>query len=414
MRKHAAPAATLLLALVTFAPAMPLPEAWRFWRYWRAVETEATAKAHLIGVVLPQEVYGRSANLLADLRVIDDRGTEAAFVLAARYGSTHTETRTARHLERSFLPGKFTQVILDAGQQSPFHNALRVETASTDFIAWAEVAVSDDGRDWRIVCDRAPLYRFRKQNLEGSQTLRYSETNARYVRLRILDSSERFALSRVEVQYDVGSAAERVPVSASLVPAHSKNAQESVWTSDLGAPLPVDEVRFESEQPEFSRAVVISESDDGQAWNQAGEGEIYRFRRGDALREWRRIGFPEVWSRRWRVEVMNSNDAPLAGARVTLFMTPRRVVFRQEPGRSYFLLYGQSEARRPQYDLGRTAAATELQDAAPATLGAEEVNTNYTDPRPWTEQHSAVLWVAAIVAAALLGISALRSLRHSS
>jgi hypothetical protein len=47
-----------------------------------------------------------------------------------------------------------------------------------------------------------------------------------------------------------------------------------------------------------------------------------------------------------------------------------------------------------------------------ATLGAEQINNDYQDPRPWSERHPAVLWIAVIVAAALLGFAALRSLAN--
>jgi hypothetical protein len=411
-RRLAVAALLSVFALMKIAAAAPLPQAWRFWRYWRAVEIGGAAQPRLVGILLPPEAYARSANRLADLRVVDDLGNEVPYVLEARHGHTRVETRSVRQLERSFVPGQYTLIELDVGERAPFHNALRVETPVTDFIAWAEVAVSDDARDWRIVCDRAPLFRFRKQSLEGTQILHYSETNARYVRVRILDGNERFALGGVLVLYQVSEMAERSPVAASLAPAPSKGAQTSAWRVDLGAELPINEVRFETGEAEFSRAVTIEQSEDGGEWDWAGEGEIYRFRWGDALREWLRVGFPERWSRHWRVRVANGNNSSLAGALVTLFMTPRRIVFRQQPGRSYSLLYGQSEAKLPGYDLARTAAAKELQAAVPAAFGPEQVNANYTDPRPWTEQHPAVLWIAVVVVIILLGASALRTLRQ--
>src|SRR5207249_12113835 len=96
------------------------------------------------------------------------------------------------------VPGQFTQVVLDLGDRAGFHNSLRVQTSESDFINWVEVAASDDAHQWRIVNARAPISRFRKENLEGNQTVRYSENNARYLRVRIQESEHTFKVTGVE------------------------------------------------------------------------------------------------------------------------------------------------------------------------------------------------------------------------
>src|SRR5256885_9843918 len=48
-----------------------------------------------------------------------------------------------------------------------------------------------------------------------------------------------------------------------------------------------------------------------------------------------------------RVEVVNRSDPPLAGASLTFFATPRRVVFRADPARTYRLLYGNPRVSAP-------------------------------------------------------------------
>lgn len=372
------------------------------------------ARPRLVSVVVPRDVYAGAQTQLHDLRVMDAEGREVPYVLDARKGLTRVEARITRLGETSFAPGQFTQVVLDIGKQSPFHNALRVMTPEEAFITWVEVAVSDDAREWRIVRERGPIFRFRKEGREGDQTIRYSETNARYIRLRFLDGAKQFRLTGAEAAYDVSVEAELVPVVTPRAPDADAKPQQSWWRADLGAATPpIAEVRFEVEQPEFHRAVYVSASDDGKNWELEGKGEIYRFRQGDKTQEWLRVGFSEAPGQRfWRVEVMNGNDPPLAGARPTLYTTPRHVVFRQEPGQFYRLLYGQSEAKAPQYELGRLVDRKTIESAVVGTLGAEEVNTAYADPRPWTEQHPVVLWLALGIAVVALAFSALRALRR--
>lgn len=390
-----------------------LPQKWAHWRYSREVNISPEAVS-LIAIELPEAVYANSSNHLADVRIADDQGREIPYVLHVPTSESRSERRGVRTLEQSYAPGEFTQFVFDAGLKPRFYNAIEVLTTESDFIAWAEVAVSDDSREWRIVCDRAPLFRFSKQNLQGTQTLHFSETSARYIRLRVLEGSKRFSLSRVELLYQMSPPEERTMAAAQFRSVASGNPNESVWEADLPTDLPVNELWFETSEPEFSRLVTIESREDGSDWQSAGSGEIYRFRHDDWLREWLRVSFGGGWSAHWRVHVANGNNAPLADVRITLYMMPRRLIFRADPARRYRVLYGQSQAKAPLYDLGRTIYAKDMSRVPAATLGPEELNAAYEDPRPWTEKHPAVLWISVIVAAGLLGFAALRSLRASS
>ncbi|HXW18139.1 MAG TPA: DUF3999 family protein [Candidatus Acidoferrales bacterium] len=394
--------------------ASTFPPGWSHWRYSREMNLAPIERRTLVSASIPEEIYSHSANRLADLRVVDDRGREVPYALDVPTGETRVEHRSAKMREQSFVPGEFSQFILDVNLPANFYNAVKIDTRETDFLTWAEVAVSDDAREWRIVCDRAPLFRFNKQNLQGTQTLHYSDTNARYIRLRALDGAKRFQLSSVEVLYEVSSPAERVAVSAPPAPIAFSDRSQSAWEADLPAQLPIDEVRFETEEPEFSRSVTVETSEDRNDWSFAGSGEIYRFRRDDALREWLNVGFAEDWSPHWRIRVANGSNSPLAGARVTFYMTPRRLVFHADPVRRYFILYGETEAKRPEYDLARTVHFSNALPAPEARIGPEEVNSAFVDPRPWTERNLLVLWICVIIAAGVLAVVALRSLRVSA
>ena len=143
--------------------------------------------------------------------------------------------------------------------------------------------------------------------------------------------------------------------------------------------------------------------------------EIYRFHQGDKVQEQLAVRTNGTSDRRfWRVAVLNGNDAPLSGAAPTLYMTPTHVVFDQQPGRAYRLLYGQSQAKEAQYDLARLVNPKQIEAAVAGRLGPEEINADWTDPRPWTEKYDVILWLVLGIAVILLGFSALRSLRRST
>ena len=397
-----------------------LPAAWKHWRYSRAIElaTPDAATGTTTAVVAPPDLYAHAQTGLADLRVIDDRGTEIPYVIFQRLGSSKSSVLPMTLRENSFSAGAFTQLVLDAGAHAPFHNTVRIETGATDFIEWVQVEASDDGHVWRMVQERAPIFRFRKNAHEGTQLVHYSENNAQYLRVRILDGDNKFLVSGAEILHETTEPAERVPLELAMIADAKQPAGRSVWNAELGAAMPlVTEVRFEvNAPPEFIRSVEISSSAVGKDWGSIPNAEIYRYRRGDAQQQELTVMISTAWaqSRFLRVEIVNGNDAALDAAAPKLYITPQHVVFQQQPGRSYRLLYGQERTERAQYDLGRRVNAAQMAAAVDGKLGLEEVNTDWVDPRPWTETHDIFLWLVLVVAVMLIGYAAVRSLRKSA
>ncbi len=103
----------------------------------------------------------------------------------------------------------------------------------------------------------------------------------------------------------------------------------------------------------------------------------------------------------------------MAGLVPELYETPRRIVFRQEPGRSYRVVYGHSRVSAPSYDLARLTDPKAIDAAAAGTLGPEAVNPDYVDPAPWTERHPILLWIVLAVVVLALGALAVRALQST-
>jgi hypothetical protein len=411
----------LLLAAALDASALStdLPSAWRSWRYSRTIES---ARADVLNyVILDREVFSHSEDQLADLRIIDDLGHEVPFDVRSQITPPPQPVSIpATVRENSFVPGQFTQVVLDLGDRASFHNSVRVQTAESDFINWVEVAASDDAHQWRIVNPRAPISRFRKENLEGNQLVHYSENNARYLRVRIQEAAHTFQVAGMEVfsspAFKSESPAENgALLGAALLPDSNAAPSETQWTVDLGTTaIPIARFNFETTQPEFYRAVRLLNSTDQKEWQSVGGGEIHRFVVNGRTEEFLGVECYEMWGPRyWRVAVLNASDAPLSEIRLSLTMPLRFALFHPVPGRSYRLIYGNFRAAHPQYDLAHTLHIQANEAMASLGLGAEESTSNYADPRPFTERHPNLLWIALAIAVILLGTAALRAMRTS-
>ena len=402
-----------LSVALTAASAADLPSPWRSWRYSRPIQAPHADALNYI--TLDREAFAHSENQLADLRIIDDSGQQLPYEMRAQITTPPEPVRVPATLrENSFVPGQFTQVIVDLGERSRFHNSLRVETPESDFIDWVEVAASDDAHVWRIVNPRAPISRFRRNKLEGNQTIRYSENNARYLRVRIEQAGDPFQVSDIEVFSSPvaksESPAEAAPLFSSLAPDSGVEGSETQWTVDLGSNVPVAKFKFATSQPDFYRAVRILTSSDENEWQFAGGGEIHRYVGGGKTEESLAVPCYQASGQRyWRVEVLNANDSPLSAVRVSAVMPLRFVLFHPAANRSYRLIYGNVRADAPQYDLARTLQIPALEAMFHSNLGPEESTSNYADPRPFTERHPNLLWIALGLAVILLGYTAVRA-----
>ena len=424
MKKTSAVVILILLGTaLAVAAGIPLPGPWQSWRYSRVLILPETPEPGLMSVTIPRDVYAATQIRFEDLRVIDDRGHEVPYILYARQGGTVSDWRPTALLDNRFHNGQYTEVILDLGEHTALHNGVALTTLNVATGTIIEIAGSSDNHEWHKLAVRPgtgrtePEYTFHLEAISGGvHNLGYADSQARYVRLRFLDTIRQFPVTAAQAFYEFTEDGERALIPVAFVRDEGAGPRRTAWYADLGAALqPVDEIRFEVGQLEFHRNVRVITSDNDKDWDDGPTGEIIRSRQGDAYEERRRVTFNELWGPRyWGVEVLNGNDPPLAGTRPELVTTPRHVVFRQEQGRRYRLLYGQDWAKPPTYDLTRLAGKKAIDTAPAGEIGAEEENTAYVDPRPWSDRHPLVLWVALGIAVVVLGHSSLRALGDSA
>ena len=387
---------------------------WNHWRYAAPVEVAEAPATRLVAVELTDAVSRRANPAWSDLRVVDDAGREVPYVLHARTGGTTIEWRPARLLEPGFVSGRYTEATVDLGPAAGIHNLLRLQVDGQDDLqARVEVATSADGTEWKVIREGAPISRLAGVGPERLDVT-YPDSRSSLVRLRILDPARRVRLAGVRVAREIVTAPERRRATVALVAA-APAGTDSVWMTAAESVLPISEVRFQTAQASFVRRVTVETS---SRWARVAAG---RRRRDFPRAKWRvrrmsawRLISREQAGRRWRVTVKNGNDAAIADLTPALYITPRRVVFRQEPTRSYRLLYGHAEAAAPQYDFVRLVDDTAIEAAVGATAGTEQLNAGFVDSAPWTERHPWLLWTALAVAVLVLGALAIRTMRSAA
>jgi hypothetical protein len=394
-----------------------LPDKWRSWHYSRPLLGQPSESDGPAELSLPWDIYAHCHSGCDDVRIVNSRGDEVPFVVAERHAAANAESHAARVIENSFVADQYTQVIGDLGEGRLNYDRVKVETNRPDFIVWAEVALSDDARTWRIVEPRAPIARFRSRAVDGTQSIPIQGLSSRYVRVRIVDPTGQFPVSGIGVSHQETYKFQTKEIPAAFSEQKSTDPTESVWRTTVASPnQPVSQVQLRTDSPEFYRAVRVSSSLDGKEWSYWGSGVVYRYKQGDKIRESLGIEFPEISGNRFvRVEVINGNDQPLTNVSFILSAVPRTLLFKTAAGQNYILIYGNEKAGRPQYDLGHYL---DYEPSKPVyrlvSLGPEQATVNYRDPRPFTERHPEVLWSALAAAIVMIGLTALKTLRSAA
>jgi hypothetical protein len=112
------------------------------------------------------------------------------------------------------------------------------------------------------------------------------------------------------------------------------------------------------------------------------------------------------------VTVENGDDLPLPIGQVELLSVERRLYFDPHGKTELRLYYGDAKLEAASYDYQKLFQQSPA--AALAQLGPGEANPQFTgrpDDRPWSERHSALLWLAMLIAIGVLGALALRGLK---
>jgi hypothetical protein len=386
---------------------------WREWKYVAPLVVPAVSAPAFAAVVVSPEIAAKAAPDWSDLRLVDDRDVEQPYVLRVRRGGRTVAWRDARLLDPGFVATQYTQLVLDTGADVRVHNRLRLDIeAPRDFLTWLEVAVSADSRTWQVVRERAPIYSLKQAGLEAWLEASYPDSTSRYVRVRLLDGTRRFRVLTAAVAEEVDRTAELRAAPVTFASVVTKRPDRSVWeTTPAMAGLGIAELRFSTTEPLFDRPILVESSDDGSQWRIVEAGQISRVQERAGISSSLVVRVHGPAAARWRITVYNRNDRPLDGLEIAAFETPRRVVFRQEPGRQYRLVYGRERTDPPGYDLARQVDESAFDAAIDGTIGRPLESADYRDPRPWTEQHPYLLWAAAALAILVLGGVALRTLR---
>lgn len=411
-----------------FLAASPYEAAVPYFRYEREIRITAPAKQNYI--VTDQDLWAHSSADLTDIRLYDGT-TQVPYALREQSGGVFNLEQNAKILNLGTVAGK-TEFDIDAGALEEY-DRIRLRLSARNFVVTAQVSGKNSANDAHVVqIGDSTLYDFTRENLGSNFVLQIPASSFPFLHVRISSGIKPEQVKGAAISNISEKRAQWVPAGTcrpGTAPALGQPEVEehhaSWYLCGFSNAVPIDRLMFQvaEGQINFRRDVrVFSENaqNTGENTNKnaqpefvlASSGEISRIKTAregkNIVSENLALSLPEVRTKELAIEINNGDDAPLSLA-VLPFSMARRIYF-DPAGRTSIKLYsGDEKLGPPTYDYAKFFH--EDVSAVEAQLGNSVANPAYAgrpDDRPWSEQHKNIIWIAMLIAVAVLAFLAIR------
>lgn len=387
------------------------------WEYRARISGAAVSGDYLL-LDLPVELFSYLKPDLSDLRVTGDGGREVPYVAAVEREQQSVAVIPARVLDLSSVPGENTRFVADLGRAGILHNSVTMETPSENFRRHVAVEGSNDRSSWRTLTASGQIFDYTVRDIKSvavrDTRVSYPDATFRYLRVTIADRGEpALSIRGASVREEVAVAAREIAYHPSLALRERAEDRATEVVLDLGAKgIPHRRGRIETASANFSRAVEIADSEDGETWRLLTRAYLFNINTSKFNGANLDFTYPESNRRYLKLTILNRDDQPIAVSGASLFGVVRRILFRFEPGREYWVYAGNAAAIRPQYDIEAISQYVDVAELDRATLGPIEKNPLFVPPlpkaKPFTERAPYALPVMLGVVVAVLAFLLIR------
>lgn len=363
------------------------------WQFFKPISLPSgVSQDTLVSVELDEEVLTKSADNLADLRVIEGAKNEVPFVMRSLEAKSQVRSFSPRMLNLSSVPGENTSLIADFGDLSEPHNSITilVSPLEKNFRRNAKVEGAntlDDESAWRVLKNNESIYDYSLEFHVQDTTITYPDSTFRYLRITITDAGE----TPLRV---TGLRGERAIHKSGRVVIYepSRAVSEVDKTTEVLADLGkrgifTNRALFTIDARNFERGIQVFASDTKEQWRFIGSDTVYHYATPSFSGSKFSVSYAETDARYLRFVISNADSPPLTITDFSLEGLVRAVSFLASEGKSYALYYGSPLAKSPRYDFERIYQFFSDQTPLSASLGTEEENTIFTIPLserfPW-------------------------------
>ncbi len=376
------------------------------WRYYKDIEVKPGWNM----VKIDDEVFANSSRGLRDLRVINNHYEEVPYKIVVSQDKDEFKTYRPKMLNNSYLPGKYSSVVLDLGANPEPVNRLRINTVSENFQRNVMIYGSDDMKSWQIIKDDAYIYDYtdKRGHFHAQNTVvDFPESIFRYLKLEIADRENNpVKINSVNINYCKKEPAREVKKKPKFSVRNKPEGKTEIYV-DLGSGgLPVKKIKLFINNDNFNRPVELLASFSKRDWRTIGNYYIFRYNTNRWQGQNLSLDFSESNERYFKIIIFNKDDKPLKISELEFFAVCKEIVFSAEKDEAYRLYYGNPQADFPEYDLEKYFSYLDLSDAYRAKLSAQQENQKFQPEfkkkTSRSEQISNLLEYGIIVASILL------------
>jgi hypothetical protein len=358
--------------------------------------------------LVDQELWTHARPDLGDLRLYDGE-TPVQYAFSEQRAGVSSEEVEAKILNLGNVSGH-TEFDLDVEGLAEY-DRIRLRLDAHDFVAKASVSGGDAPGRESVELTPSTLYDFTKEQLGSNSLLKVPTSSFRYLHVRLASGIRPDQVKGATVYNLREQQAAWTKVGSCSGPQAKQRA--TVIVCDIPEKVPVNRILLHvvPEQVNFRRTVSVENANG----TQVSSGEISRVRvnRGGTLVIAEELAVViSANSGRLTVTIENGENLPLTILAAEPLSLERRIYFDPQGKSALKLYYGDEKLSAPAYDYARFFHL----DPSPATaeLHSGAHNPAFTgrpDDRPWSEQHTTILWGAMLLAVLVLAVLALRGLR---
>ncbi|MGA2102958.1 MAG: hypothetical protein ABSG34_17750 [Candidatus Sulfotelmatobacter sp.] len=399
-------ASLCLLFLVGDVPTRPEP-AIPYFTNVREVHVSEPGRQNFF--IVDEELWSHSRADLADLRLYDG-DSPVQYALSEQSAGISSEEVEAKILNLGSVSGH-TEFDLDA-TFLPEYDRIRLRVDAHDFVATASVSGGTaPGKATDVELPPSTLYDFTKEQLGSNWQLKFPTSSFRYLHVRLSPGIRPQQVKGATIYNLHEQRAAWTKFGSCAQPQQKQHLTLISCTIPDKVPLSRISFQIAPAQVNFRRSVSVEDA----KGSQFSSGEISRVRvnRAGTLVTDENLSINISGnSSQFTIVVDNADNPPLNITEADPFAIERRVYFDPNGKPLLMLYYGDEKLSAPVYDYERFFHVESV--PSEAQLGPGTHNPKYSgrpDARPWSEQHTVILWGAMLLAVLALAILAIRGLR---
>jgi hypothetical protein len=364
----------MLVAFLGLAVAAVAADGFADWSHRQELGVDTNG---LVKLSLPAETLDRARADLADLRLVDPRGTEIPYWIEPL--QPESDRRRAAGGFRLTLGTQATVVVVETGTSEPLEG-VALQTPADAFIKAVQVEGSPDADTWTVIGAGLPLFR-QAQGREERLEVPLPRGSWRFLRFTIDDhGSPPVPFTGAWVRLAPAPSTPTETVSVRLV-AREEVQGETRLTLDLGAArLPLAEIEVRTPEPFFRRPIrLMARQIEGITIleKELARGTIQRVALDDPPGT-SRVSLPldlRTPNRELVLVVENADSPPLRVDEIRMRRWPIHFAFwATQPG-PYTIYTGNPTCPAPRYDL-----PTQKVDLSRTPVAAVEVSSPVPNP----------------------------------